>query len=114
MGTLNKQLGAAAGSGTLATAAALYTASNTAGTSTIVSSIVVCNAGTTARKYRVAVNTASATFAAGRYLVFEDTIGPNETVALTLGIVLDPTNRYLNVSSDHADVNFSAFGAELS
>lgn len=114
MGVVHKQLGAAAGSGTLATAAALYSASGTANTSTVVSSIVVCNAGTTARKYRIAVNTASATFAAGRYLVYEDTIAPNETVALTLGIVLDPTNRYLNVSSDHADVNFAAFGAEMS
>lgn len=108
-----KQLGAAAGSGTLATAAALYAASGTAGNSTIVSSIVVCNAGTTARKYRIAINTSSATFASGRYVVYEDTVGPNETVALTLGLVLDSTNRYLNVSSDHADVNFSAYGCEV-
>ena len=109
-----KQLGAAAGSGTITTAANLYAASGTASTSTIISSIVVCNAGTTARTYSIAINTASATFAAGRYIVFQATIAPNDTVCLTLGLTLDPTNRYLNVSSNHADVNFSVYGVENS
>jgi hypothetical protein len=107
-----KQLGAAAGSGTIGTAAQLYAASGTAGTSTIISSIVVCNAGTTARTYTIAINTASATYAAGRYIVFQATIAPNDTVTLTLGLVLDPTNRYLNVSSSSNEVNFSAYGVE--
>lgn len=114
MPTVYKQLGAAAGSGTISTAAQLYAASSTAGTSTIISSIVVCNAGSTARTYRIAVNTASATFASGRYIVFESTVPANDTVFLTLGLVLDPTNRFLNVSSSSADVNFSAYGAEIS
>lgn len=114
MPTVYKQLGAAAGSGTIGTAAQLYAASSTAGTSTIISSIVICNAGTTARTYRIGVNTATATFAAGRYIVFEASIAANDTVCLTLGLVLDPTNRFLNVSSSSADVNFSAYGAEIS
>lgn len=107
-----KRLGAAAGGGTLATAANLYSASGTADTSTVISSIVVCNAGATARKYRICVSTASATFQAGSYVVYEASIDPNDTVALTLGITMDPSARYLCVSSDHADVNFSAFGVE--
>lgn len=109
-----KQLGAAAGSGTIGTAAQLYAASGTASTSTVVSSIVICNTSSSSATYRLAINTASATFAAGRYIVYEATIAGNDTVALTLGLVLDPTNRYLNASSSTASVNFSVYGVENS
>ena len=114
MPTVYKQLGAAAGNGTIGTAANLYSASATAGTSTVVSSIVICNTSSSAATYRIAINTASATFAAGRYIVFEASIAGNDTVALTLGVVLDPTNRFLNVSSSSTAVNFSVYGAENS
>lgn len=112
MPTTYKQLGAAAGSGTITTAAQLYAASGTAGTSTIISSIVICNTSSSSATYTIAINTATATYAAGRYVVFQATIAGNDTVALTLGLVLDPTNRYLNVSSSTTSVNFSAYGAE--
>ena len=114
MPTTYKQLGAAAGSGTITTAAQLYAASSTASTSTIISSIVICNTSSSAATYSIGVNTATATFAAGRYVVFQATIAGNDTVALTLGLVLDPTNRYLNVSSSTASINFSAYGVENS
>lgn len=114
MAVVYKQLGAAAGSGTIGTAANLYAASGTAGTSTVISSIVICNTSTSSATYRLAINTASATFAAGRYIVYEATIAGNDTVALTLGLVMDPTNRYLNASSSTASVNFSVYGAENS
>lgn len=109
-----KQLGAAAGNGTIGTAANLYSASGTAGTSTIISSIVICNTSSSSATYTIAVNTASATYATGRYVVFQATIAGNDTVALTLGLVLDPTNRFLNVSSSANTVNFSAYGVENS
>lgn len=114
MAVVYKQLGAAAGSGTIGTAAQLYAASGTAGTSTVISSIVICNTSASSATYRLAINTASATFAAGRYIVYEATIAGNDTVALTLGLVLDPTNRYLNASSSTASINFSVYGAENS
>jgi hypothetical protein len=114
MATLFKQLGAAAGSGTIGTAANLYSASGTAGTSTVISSIVICNTSSSSATYTIAINTASATYAAGRYIVYQATIAGNDTVALTLGLVLDPTNRYLNVSSSANTVNFSVYGAENS
>lgn len=109
-----KQLGAAAGNGTIGTAANLYAASATANTSTIISSIVICNTSSNSATYSIAVNTASATYASGRYVVFQATIAGNDTVALTLGLVLDPTNRFLNVSSSANTVNFSAYGVENS
>ena len=114
MATTYKQLGAAAGSGTIGTAANLYAASGTAATATVISSIVVCNASASSATYTIAVNTATATYAAGRYVVYEATIAGNDTVALTLGLTLDPTNRYLNVSSSSTAVNFSVYGAEIS
>lgn len=114
MAQLLKQLGAAAGSGTITTAAQLYAASATAGTSTAISSIVICNTSSSAATYTVAINTSTATYASGRYVVYQATIAGNDTVALTLGLVLDPTNRFLNVSSSASTVNFSAYGAENS
>lgn len=114
MPTTYKQLGAAAGNGVIGTAANLYAANPTGGTSTVVSSIVICNTASTSATYTIAINTASATYAAGRYLVFQATIAGNDTVALTLGAVLDPTNRFLNVSSSANTVNFSVYGAENS
>jgi hypothetical protein len=114
MPSIPKQLGAAAGSGVITTAAQLCAGSATAGTSTVISSIVVCNTSSSAATYSIAINTATATFAAGRYVVFQASIAGNDTVALTLGLVLDPTNRFLNVSSSAASVNFSAYGVENS
>jgi hypothetical protein len=114
MASTYKQLAAAAGNGVIATAANLYSASGTAGTSTIISSIVICNTSASSATYTIAINIASATYAAGRYVVFQAAIAGNDTVALTLGLVMDPTNRYLNVSSSSASVNFSAYGAENS
>lgn len=114
MAQVYKQLGAAAGNGTIGTAANLYAASGTASTSTVVSSIVICNTSSSSATYRIAINTASATYASGRYVVYDATIAGNDTIALTLGLVLDPTNRYLNVSSSAATVNFSVYGVENS
>lgn len=114
MPAIRKQLGAAAGNGTIATAANLYSASSTAGTDTIISSIVVCNTSSSSATYTIAINTASATYATGRYVVYQATIAGNDTVALTLGLVLDPTNRFLNVSSSANTVNFSVYGVENS
>jgi len=114
MAQIYKRLGAASGSGSIGTAANLYAASGTANTSTIISSIVVCNAGSTARTYTIAINAASATYAAGKYVVYQASIPANDTVTLVLGLIMDPTARYLNVSSDHSDVNFSAYGVEIS
>ena len=114
MAATYKQLGAAAGNGVIGTAANVYAASGTAGTSTIVSSVVICNTSSSAGTYTLAINTASATYAAGRYVVYQATIAGNDTIALTLGLVLDPTNRYLNASTSDAAINISLYGVENS
>jgi hypothetical protein len=47
-------------------------------------------------------------------VVYQATIAGNDTVALTLGLTMDPTNRYMNVSSSANTVNFSVYGVENS
>ena len=114
MAATYKQLGAAAGNGVIGTAVQLYAASGTASTSTIISSIVICNTSSSAATYTIAINTATATYATGKYVVYQATIAGNDTVALTLGLVMDPTARYLNVSTSASTVNISAYGVENS
>ena len=108
-----KQLAAAAGNGTIGTAANLYSASGTASTSTIISSIVVCNTSSSSATYTIAINTASATYAAGEYVVYQATIAGNDTVALTLGVTMD-AEKFIRVSSSADTCNFTAFLSEIS
>lgn len=113
MATTAKRLGALSSTGTITTADTLATASASAGTSTVISTIAICNRAATAATYRICINT-SAAFADAGYLVYGATVSANDTVFLTLGVTLDPTNRYLVCSASNNTVSFSAFGAENS
>lgn len=113
MPTIYKRIGAIQSSGTIGTAQTLYTAASAANTSTVVSTIAVCNTSSSALTYRIGISTTTS-FAAEGYLVFGATVPANDTVFLTIGAVLDPTNRYLLCSGSNAALSFSAFGAENS
>lgn len=113
MALVYKRLGALDGNAALGTPLTLYTASAVANTSTVVSTLVICNASAVNYTYRVAISTSTA-FQTSGYLVFEAPIAGNDTIFLTLGVTLDPSARYLLVSSSNASVKFSAFGAENS
>ena len=104
MPTTYKQLGAAAGNGTIGTAAQLYAASATAGTATIISSIVICNTSSSSATYTIAINTASATYATGRYVVFQATIAGNDTVGLTFGATLANDCRSISERRESSSV----------
>lgn len=109
-----KKLAGSAGNGVIGTAATIYTASGTAGTSTVISTITICNTSSTSATYSICLTTASNTFAAADYIVYQATIAGNDMIGLTLGLTMDPTYRFLNVSSSTASVVFSAFGVENS
>lgn len=113
MPSIYKRLGAVAGSGTIGTVGTIYAAPATAGTSTVLSTIAICNTASTAATYRLNISAAT-TFDANGYLVFGGSVAANDTIFLTLGVVLDPTNRYLLGSSSAVTVLFSAFGVENS
>ena len=101
------------GSATLAatTSTNLYTVPST--TSTVVSTITVCNQASTAGSFRISVRPAGASIAAQHYLAYDTPIAANDTIALTLGITLATTDA-LTVYASSASMSFSAFGSEIS
>jgi uncharacterized membrane protein YgdD (TMEM256/DUF423 family) len=108
-----KRIGAMAAAGASATPNTLYAASATAGTSTIISTVAICNTTSTIQTYRVCIST-TAEFQTNGYLVFDGSVSGNDSIFLSLGVTLDPTNRYLLASASSNTVVFSAFGVENS
>jgi glucose-6-phosphate dehydrogenase assembly protein OpcA len=93
------------------TATTLYTVPSS--TSTVVSTITVCNQASTAGSYRIAVRPAAATLAAQHYVAYDVPIAANDTTALTLGITLATTD-VVTVYASSANMSFAAFGSEIS
>jgi glucose-6-phosphate dehydrogenase assembly protein OpcA len=93
------------------TATTLYTVP--ASTSSVVSTITVCNQAASAGTYRIAVRPAGATLAASQYVAYDVAIAANDTTALTLGITLATTD-VVTVYASSATMSFAAFGSELS
>jgi len=109
MATTYKVLGQSNPSATTATT--LYTVP--ASTSTVVSTIVVCNQTATAATFRIAVRPAGATLAAVHYAAYDVTVGASDTTALTLGITLATTD-VITVYASTATLSFHAYGSEIS
>lgn len=101
-------LGQAAPSATTATT--LYTVP--ASTQAVVSTIVVCNRGTSSATFRVAARPDGAALANQHYLFYDVQIDPNATIPVTVGVTLGDTD-VLTVYASTADLAFSAFGAEI-
>lgn len=92
-----------------ATLTTLYTVA--ALTSTIASTITVCNRSATPTTFRIAVRPAGAAIANEHYLAFDVAIGANETLAFTLGITLATTD-VVSVYATLATLSFNLFGVE--
>ena len=83
-------------------------------TSTIVSSIAVCNRGSSSATFRVAhIAGALGTVQLSDYLYYDATIAPNDSFIITIGATMATTHTLL-VRSNSASVNFVAWGMELS
>ena len=96
---------------TASTDTTLYTVP--ASTSAVVSTVSVCNRGSAAATYRVAVRPAGASLANQHYVTYDVTLPAYATDTLTLGITLATTD-VLTVYASTGDVTFQAFGSELS
>jgi len=83
-----------------------------ASTSTVVSTIVVCNQASSAGTYRIAVRPAGATIAAQHYVVYGATVAASDSTALTLGITLAATD-IVTVFASAATMSFTLFGSEI-
>jgi glucose-6-phosphate dehydrogenase assembly protein OpcA len=109
MATVYKVLGQSIPAAT--TPATLYTVP--ASTSTVVSTIVICNQTATAATFRISVRPAGATQTTAMYLAYDVTVGASDSTALTLGITMATTD-ILTVYSSTATTSFTAFGSEIS
>jgi glucose-6-phosphate dehydrogenase assembly protein OpcA len=83
-----------------------------ASTSTVVSTIVVCNQASSAGTYRIAVRPAGAAIAAQHYVVYGATVAASDSTALTLGITLAATD-IVTVFASAATMSFTLFGSEI-
>ncbi len=88
----------------------LYTVPAT--TSTVVSTINVCNQAGSSATFRIAIRPAGATLAAQHYIAYDTTVPANDSVALTLGITLATTD-VITIRANTSTVSFSAFGSEI-
>lgn len=107
MATTRKVLGQVAP--TAATDTTLYTAP--AATSTVASSIVVCNQNITTQAFRVAVRPGGASMASQHYVFYDVSVPPNDTFIATIGVTLAATD-VVTVRADATGLSFSLFGEE--
>ncbi len=93
------------------TATTLYTVP--ASTSTVASTLVVCNQDTVDATFRIAVRPAGATIDPKHYLSYGTTVPANDSVALTLGLTLATTD-VVTIYASTTTLSFNLFGSELS
>jgi hypothetical protein len=104
-GTLTTALGTT----TKASLVTLYTVPSA--TSTVCSTLVICNQGAST-VFRVAVRPAGAALEPKHYLIVDNTINQYDSVFLTLGVSLATTD-VVSVYAGATSVSFSLFGSEL-
>lgn len=109
MPTVYKVLGQVAPAATTNTT--LYTVP--AGTSTVVSTINVCNRSSSSDTFRIAVRPAGASLATLHYLAFDASLAANDSISVTIGVSLATTD-VITVYAATANLSFAAFGAEIS
>ena len=85
-----------------------------ASTSSVISTISICNQAGTSGTYRIVVRPAAdASTTAKHYIVYGATVGASDSIMLTLGLTL-ATGDVVRVYASSANMSFSAFGSELS
>jgi hypothetical protein len=88
----------------------LYT--TPAATSTVASTLTICNTGVNVTNVRVAVRPAGAALSNEHYIVYNNTVGISDTLFLTIGLSLATTD-VVTVYSSNAAVTFNLFGSEI-
>lgn len=83
-----------------------------AATSTVVSTINICNQAASGATFRVAVRPLGAAISAVHYLAFDTVIPANDSIALTMGITLAATD-VITVRANTTTLSFSLFGSEI-
>lgn len=82
------------------------------GIQTVVSTISICNRGSSSSTYRISVRENGAVDSAKQYIVFDSTIPATSTITYTLGITLR-TGDAIYVFASTNNLSFNAFGSEI-
>ena len=93
------------------TATTVYTVPSL--TSTVLSTVTVCNQGAVGATFRLAVRPAGESLAAKHYINYDTPVPANDTVSLTLGITMATTD-VLTANANTSTLSFNAFGSEIS
>ena len=94
-----------------ASAVALYTVPSA--TEAVISTISVCNYGSSAGSFRMNIQPDGEALTNKNYLVYDASVAANDTLFLTVGATMD-ANDVLGVYASTASFSFSAFGSEIS
>lgn len=92
------------------TATVLYTVP--AATSTVVSSVVVCNRDASVAYFRLSIRVAGAAADNKQYLYYDVLMPPNDTFIATIGITLAATDELYGYAST-TGVSWNVFGEEV-
>lgn len=107
MATIYKVLGQVNASAN--TTATLYTVPITS--SAVISTVSVCNQSNTTTFF-MAVQPGGATLLSKHYIMYNTTLPANDTMNITIGITLAPTD-IISVRSTSSSVSFLIFGSEV-
>jgi len=83
-----------------------------AATTTIVSTLAICNQTASAKTFRIAVKKLGVSISEEMYIAYDSPIAASDSIFITIGITLSATD-VIAVSSS-GSVSFSLFGAEIS
>lgn len=81
-------------------------------TSTVCSTLTICNRNSSAGTFRIAVRPAGASISNEHYISYDTSIPGNDTVSLTIGITLAETD-VITVYASTTDLSFNLFGSEI-
>ena len=108
MATNYKVLGQSAPSATTDTT--LYTVP--ASTQAVISTVTVCNRGSAAATFRIAVRPDGASLSNQHYVAYDVQVDANATIPWTIGMTLGDTD-VVTVRGSSANLSFTAFGSEI-
>lgn len=83
-----------------------------AATSTMASSVVVCNQAASAATFRISIQVAAAADNAKQYLYYDTSVGANDTFVATIGLSIATTD-VVKIYASTTTLSFSLFGIEV-
>lgn len=83
-----------------------------AATSTVVSTVAVCNQSETATTFRLAIRIGGEALSVKQYINYDTPLPGNDTITLTIGMTL-AAGDVISVYAGAGAVSFNAFGSEV-